>query len=200
MNSLRFMHLLLGQAAMVAGLIGAVPFFIQSGPIDLAALFVLFFGLLNLQRFGSLRGGSQGLRGILLIVASVLLLVATLAPLSAFLITPAASGLVVYSVALAVAAVCLSTVIDTMDSMRYNQSRRKARPAGNGPRETGTVKWFNTTKGFGFISRDQGEDIFVHFRGIRGDGHRVLLEGQRVEFTAAVREKGPQAEDVVVLE
>ena len=88
MNSLRFMHLLLGQAAMVAGLIGAAPFFIQSGPIDLTALLVLFFGLLNLQRFGSLRGSARGSRGILSIVASILLLVATLAPLTAFLITP----------------------------------------------------------------------------------------------------------------
>lgn len=64
-------------------------------------------------------------------------------------------------------------------------------------RETGTVKWFNTTKGFGFISRDNGDDIFVHFRAIRGEGHRVLSEGQRVEFSVISREKGLQAEDVV---
>ena len=57
-------------------------------------------------------------------------------------------------------------------------------------RETGTVKWFNTSKGFGFISRDSGDDIFVHFRAIRGEGHRVLVEGQRVEFTVMDREKG----------
>lgn len=64
-------------------------------------------------------------------------------------------------------------------------------------RETGTVKWFNTSKGFGFISRDSGDDIFVHFRAIRGEGHRVLVEGQRVEFTVMDREKGLQAEDVI---
>ena len=64
-------------------------------------------------------------------------------------------------------------------------------------RETGTVKWFNTSKGFGFISRDTGDDIFVHFRAIRGEGHRVLVEGQRVEFTVMDREKGLQAEDVI---
>ncbi|MDY7220053.1 cold-shock protein [Denitrificimonas sp. JX-1] len=64
-------------------------------------------------------------------------------------------------------------------------------------RETGTVKWFNTSKGFGFISRDSGDDIFVHFRAIRGEGHRVLVEGQRVEFTVVDREKGLQAEDVI---
>lgn len=64
-------------------------------------------------------------------------------------------------------------------------------------RETGTVKWFNTTKGFGFISRDNGDDIFVHFRAIRGEGHRVLAEGQRVEYSIISRDKGLQAEDVV---
>ncbi|WP_374442702.1 cold-shock protein [Pseudomonas panipatensis] len=64
-------------------------------------------------------------------------------------------------------------------------------------RETGTVKWFNTSKGFGFISRDSGEDIFVHFRAIRGEGHRILIEGQRVEFSVVQRDKGLQAEDVI---
>lgn len=64
-------------------------------------------------------------------------------------------------------------------------------------REAGTVKWFNTTKGFGFIARDNGDDIFVHFRAIRGEGHRVLVEGQRVEYNVIAREKGLQAEDVV---
>jgi CspA family cold shock protein len=66
-------------------------------------------------------------------------------------------------------------------------------------RETGTVKWFNATKGFGFISREQGEDIFVHFSAIRGEGYRTLNEGQQVEFTVTEGDKGPQAQDVVVL-
>ncbi|MCL7461574.1 cold-shock protein [Pseudomonas sp. NW5] len=64
-------------------------------------------------------------------------------------------------------------------------------------RENGTVKWFNTSKGFGFISRDNGDDIFVHFRAIRGDGTRMLVEGQRVEFAVVRRDKGLQAEDVI---
>ena len=63
-------------------------------------------------------------------------------------------------------------------------------------RERGVVKWFNVKKGFGFITWDQGEDVFVHFRSIRGDGHRSLSEGQRVKFTVVSGEKGPQAEDV----
>ena len=63
-------------------------------------------------------------------------------------------------------------------------------------RESGTVKWFNDSKGYGFIARDQGEDVFVHFSAIRGEGHRTLNEGQRVEFTVTQGEKGLQAEDV----
>ncbi|KUM44272.1 cold-shock protein [Pseudomonas sp. EpS/L25] len=86
-----------------------------------------------------------------------------------------------------------------------SRPRPVARPAAAAParpladdRERGTVKWFNTSKGFGFISRDTGDDIFVHFRAIRGEGHRVLMEGQRVEFSVIQRDKGLQAEDVVI--
>ena len=65
-----------------------------------------------------------------------------------------------------------------------------------GPREQGQVKWFNANKGFGFITRDNGDDIFVHYRAIRGEGHRTLREGQRVEFFLKRGEKGLQADDV----
>ena len=65
-------------------------------------------------------------------------------------------------------------------------------------REKGTVKWFNSTKGYGFIKQDQGEDIFVHYSAIRGKGYRSLEEGQRVEFTIVQGTKGPQAQDVVI--
>lgn len=64
-------------------------------------------------------------------------------------------------------------------------------------REHGTVKWFNVTKGFGFIIKDDGEEIFVHFRSIRGEGRRGLRDGQQVNFIVAQSDKGPQAEDVV---
>jgi CspA family cold shock protein len=67
-------------------------------------------------------------------------------------------------------------------------------------RETGTVKWFNNSKGFGFIKRDAGEDVFVHFRAIRGDGYRSLSEGQQVEFTIIQGQKGFAAEDVSIVE
>lgn len=66
-------------------------------------------------------------------------------------------------------------------------------------RQTGTVKWFNDAKGFGFIQCESGPDVFVHFRSIRGDGHRTLVEGQQVEFTVSQGQKGLQAEDVTAL-
>ena len=66
-------------------------------------------------------------------------------------------------------------------------------------RETGKVKWFNGNKGFGFITRDEGGDIFVHYSAIRGDGFKTLEEEQRVEFTVTQGEKGPQAQDVIPL-
>ena len=65
--------------------------------------------------------------------------------------------------------------------------------------ETGTVKWFNSTKGYGFIAPDSGNDIFVHFSAIVGEGYRNLEEGQRVEFSVTQGDKGPQAQDVVTL-
>ncbi|MCY4598468.1 MAG: cold-shock protein [Acidobacteria bacterium] len=65
---------------------------------------------------------------------------------------------------------------------------------------TGTVKWFNDSKGFGFLTRDDGEkDVFVHYSAIQGDGFRSLTEGQRVEFDVVDGQKGPAAENVVRL-
>jgi CspA family cold shock protein len=66
-------------------------------------------------------------------------------------------------------------------------------------RATGTVKWFNDAKGYGFIKREQGNDVFVHFRAIQGNGYRSLKEGQNVEFSITQGPKGLQAEDVQVL-
>jgi CspA family cold shock protein len=77
-------------------------------------------------------------------------------------------------------------------------SKKPARhtAADDSPREQGQVKWFNVSKGFGFITKDDGEEIFVHFRSIRGEGRRSLRDGQRVSFVVAQSDKGPQAEDV----
>lgn len=67
-------------------------------------------------------------------------------------------------------------------------------------RETGKVKWFNVDKGFGFIIRDNGEDLFVHFRAINDGGASRLNEGQQVEYQIGQGRKGPQAEEVVILD
>ena len=63
-------------------------------------------------------------------------------------------------------------------------------------RQAGTVKWFNESKGFGFISRENGPDVFVHFRAIQGTGFRTLQEGQKVSFKVVQGQKGLQADEV----
>ncbi len=66
-------------------------------------------------------------------------------------------------------------------------------------KEQGTVKWFNGSKGYGFIARDTGEDVFVHYSAIVADGYRSLEEGQRVEFIVTQGDKGPQASEVSIV-
>jgi CspA family cold shock protein len=66
-------------------------------------------------------------------------------------------------------------------------------------RETGTVKWFNDSKGFGFIEREGGDDVFVHHSAIQGEGFKSLQEGQQVEFEVVQGQKGPAAENVTAL-
>lgn len=65
--------------------------------------------------------------------------------------------------------------------------------------QKGTVKWFNESKGFGFIQRENGSDLFVHFRSIQGNGFKTLAEGQAVSFVEVAGQKGAQADKVVVL-
>ena len=64
---------------------------------------------------------------------------------------------------------------------------------------TGTVKWFNESKGFGFIEREGGADVFAHFSAIQSEGYKTLAEGQRVEFIVTDGQKGPQAEQIVAI-
>jgi CspA family cold shock protein len=66
-------------------------------------------------------------------------------------------------------------------------------------KEVGVVKWFNAAKGYGFISRDGADDVFVHYSAIQSDGFRKLVEGQQVEFSLEETEKGLQAADVIAL-
>jgi CspA family cold shock protein len=66
-------------------------------------------------------------------------------------------------------------------------------------RVQGVVKWFNSSKGYGFISQDNGEDVFVHYKSITGDGYKTLNENDKVEFVITEGQKGPQASDVEIL-
>jgi CspA family cold shock protein len=70
---------------------------------------------------------------------------------------------------------------------------------GNVEKEKGTVKWFNESKGYGFIARESGGDVFVHYSAISGDGFRTLNEGDNVEFVITQGQKGPAASDVTVV-
>lgn len=65
--------------------------------------------------------------------------------------------------------------------------------------ETGIVKWFDANKGYGFVTSDKGEDVFVHYTAISGSGYRALKEGQRVKFDLVEDEKGPQAQNVTLV-
>lgn len=80
------------------------------------------------------------------------------------------------------------------------RSKPKAKAKAAKGSEEGVVKWFNVKKGFGFITRDSGGDVFVHFRAIQGEGRRVLRQGQRVRYTVVDAEKGLQANDVTILD
>ncbi len=77
-----------------------------------------------------------------------------------------------------------------------SRHHKESKPQVALKKETGNVKWFSASKGFGFITRENGEDVFVHFRSILGTGHRILHEGQRVEFAVTEGSKGLQAEEV----
>lgn len=104
------------------------------------------------------------------------------------------------TLALATVATVLLTSLPTSSGPAATAPREPAMDGGSDePREQGEVKWFNSGKGFGFITKDDGEEIFVHFRAIRGEGRRSLKDGQRVSFVVANTDKGPQAEDVTAL-
>jgi CspA family cold shock protein len=80
--------------------------------------------------------------------------------------------------------------------MRQELSERKMEKYSMAERIVGTVKWFNATKGYGFIGRDEGEDVFVHFSAIQMEGYKRLNEGQKVEFSIEQGPKGAQAAEV----
>jgi len=198
---LKIVQLLAGVAALLLSFVPSLsgeslPYLLQHN-----ALYLALFGLLNLA-FAALPGDTQprnrrplqAVAGALLILASAVQAAVLLAPLEYIAGLPGVAA----SLPLAALAVLLNLLLNWQPGRAPRKASAPARQEPLDPnRETGTVKWFNTTKGFGFISRDSGDDIFVHFRAIRGEGHRVLVEGQRVEFSVMQRDKGLQAEDVV---
>lgn len=117
-------------------------------------------------------------------------------------------GFSTFFIVLFVVAVVVVSAVNLVGLSRRRRSRSSNNSTGtavesdkNDGRERGTVKWFNMKKGFGFITWERGrgkedEDVFVHFRSIRGSGYRTLSEGQKVKFLVVLGEKGPQAEDV----
>jgi CspA family cold shock protein len=193
---LKIVHLLMGAAALLLSFIPslkaeAVPYLQQPD-----ALYLALFGLLNLVIAPVIpywnKGPRQHLQNLvsaLLVLTVVLQTLTLIAPMPVIAGQPA----VLFSLVIALIAVILHLAIS------FYKSSPAAAPTtyDMSNRDTGTVKWFNTSKGFGFISRESGDDIFVHFRAIRGEGHRVLVEGQRVEFSVMNRDKGLQAEDVI---
>lgn len=107
------------------------------------------------------------------------------------------SGLITLATLIFASTVITALVTSNKGTQKTQKNVQKAANTDNS-RESGIVKWFNTSKGFGFITRDAGDDVFVHFRSIRGQGHRTLFEGQRVEFNITEGDKGLQAEDVAI--
>ncbi|MCY1271403.1 cold shock domain protein CspD [compost metagenome] len=195
---LKIVHLLTGVAALLLSFLPSLhaeaPPYLQQPD----ALYLALFGLLNLLLapllpiwHAGVRHQLQGLVSAMLVLAVLLQSLILLAPLPEIGGKPA--------VLLSLLTVLAAVVLHLATNLRL-QARSVATEHPLGNRETGTVKWFNTSKGFGFISRDSGDDIFVHFRAIRGEGHRILVEGQRVEFSVMQRDKGLQAEDVVSLQ
>jgi CspA family cold shock protein len=195
---LKIVHLITGGGALLLSLAPSLrnetlPYLQQAD-----ALYLSLFGLTNLLlaplmpiRHTGIRSQLQALVSALLVFACVLQALILLAPLTQIGQQPA---ILLSLLTLAAATLLHLTINLGKPSQRTPPS---SQPLDEN-RETGTVKWFNTSKGFGFISRDHGDDIFVHFRAIRGEGHRILVEGQRVEFSVMQRDKGLQAEDVIV--
>jgi len=145
------------------------------------------------------------------LVVSLLVAVAAFALATALSLTAGPLLLAAFCAATVITALLVSLPLQSAPPADTQTARRerdggRGRPVttqrapgaavASGSRETGQVKWFNGTKGFGFITRDDGQEIFVHFRSIRGQGRRGLRDGQRVSFVVAQTEKGPQAEDV----
>lgn len=194
---LKIVHLLTGAAALLLSFIPSLRSeALSSWLLQPDALYLALFGLLNLLLAPVIpywnkgpRHQLQNLVSALLVLAVILQTLTLLVPMQTIAGQPA--------VILSLISVFIAVLLHLAVSFYQSSPSPAAQNHDMTNRDTGTVKWFNTSKGFGFISRDSGDDIFVHFRAIRGEGHRVLVEGQRVEFSVMNRDKGLQAEDVI---
>lgn len=114
--------------------------------------------------------------------------------------TPTARAAILAGVALLPALATAWLLRPTLPTGAHDPAAARTAPSGRsaqeGPRERGTVKWFNRTKGYGFIVCDSGQEVFVHHRSIRGEGRQSLRDGEAVEFVVVDHPKGRQAEDV----
>ena len=183
---LKIVHLVTGASALLLSLILA-------GNNLASALLLASFAAANLLIAPILPTWARGSRRQLQTLVSALIVLATVMQTILMLRGVEQPANHILSLTTLISAVVLHLALN----LRKVSTKSAPLSQDLSDRETGTVKWFNTSKGFGFISRDTGDDIFVHFRAIRGEGHRVLVEGQRVEFTVMDREKGLQAEDVI---
>ena len=104
------------------------------------------------------------------------------------------------TLAVIVVASVISGFITSNGSTSNNASVAESYNSGGQGEETETVKWFNAKKGYGFITRDTGDDVFVHYRSVEGNGRRAITDGKRVSFVVVESDKGPQAETVQVLD
>ncbi|WP_353388481.1 cold-shock protein [Halopseudomonas sabulinigri] len=210
MKILRYLHLTIGLAALLAGLYSIIPFATENSPIDHLGLLALLTGLINLHQFNQRDQACTGVPGAIALLGSALMIIAACVPFSALLIDSRIAPFAIWALSFSIVGVCLHTLLvlgcelKTALAKRVPTSKPAPQPAKptrsrGEKRESGTVKWFNTNKGFGFISRDSGSDIFVHFRAIQSDGQRFLQEGQRVSYVVAEREKGLQAEQVEII-
>ena len=192
LKHLKFIHALLGLLGLVALLVDGrtvSALISKTLPASMSVFLLLVITLINLA-LGSYLSTCRCKKRFLQLLATLAMVTATT------LIIASVFGYTYAPVYIIMELVCISVLLHALINM---QSLNPSAPAfyDDSEREMGTVKWFNVTKGFGFITRDSGDDVFVHYRAIRGEGHRTLSEGQRVEFIVVNKDKGLQAEDVI---
>lgn len=192
MKYLKFIHALAGISGLVALIIDgrAVDALVSlTFPASMAVFLLLVATLVNLS-LGSYLTTYRCHKRYIQLLATFTMVAATA------LTTLAVLDQVYAPIPVMMALVSISVILHALINLNSLNPSTPA-PVDDSDREMGTVKWFNVTKGFGFITRDSGDDVFVHYRAIRGEGHRTLGEGQRVEFIVVDKDKGLQAEDVI---